>query len=231
MTTKTAHKTASQSRPDDKSARQRKAPPTPHASRLYGSLTWVYEAFWTLAARGNIEREVRKYPIAAGERVLEVGVGTGFSFVSYPADASITGVDLSEEMLEKARQRIDEFGWSHIEVMPMNAEQLDFPDASFDVVTSFHVVSVVSDPQQMMRELTRVCKTGGRILLINHFRSRTPWIAKIVDSAGAITKHLGWRTDLSLDDAVAGLPLRIDKIYKPKRRSVFTVIWATKTDT
>jgi phosphatidylethanolamine/phosphatidyl-N-methylethanolamine N-methyltransferase len=205
-------------------------PPSPHASLLYRNLTPAYEIVWPFVARRNIWRSIKALGIHAGERVLEVGVGTGLSLRAYPSHANITGVDLSEPMLELANERIQESGWSHINVLPMNAEELHFPDASFDVVTSFHVVSVVSNPKRMMSEMIRVCRPGGRILIVNHFRSPNPWIAKMVDSAGAVTRHLGWRTDLKFDDVVSELPLRLDRLYKPSPVSLFTVVSATRLE-
>jgi phosphatidylethanolamine/phosphatidyl-N-methylethanolamine N-methyltransferase len=205
-------------------------PPPPHASMLYRNLTPAYEMVWPLLARRNIWSSIASLGINPGERVLEVGVGTGLSLKAYPAHALVTGVDLSEEMLGLANDRIKESQWSHINVMPMNAEELVFPDASFDVVTSFHVISVVSNPKRMMSEMIRVCRPGGRILIVNHFRSPNRWIAKVVDSAGAFTRHLGWRTDLKFDDVVSEMPLRMDRRYKPSPVSLFTIMSATKLE-
>ena len=154
-------------------------------------------------------------------------MGTGLSLESYPHDTQVTGVDLSESMLAEAEQLIAENNWNHIEVIPMNAEELAFEDSSFDFVTSFHTISVVSRPQAMMSEIVRVCKPGGRVLMINHFRSDNPLIAKVVNSAGNITKHLGWRTDVGLDEVLSELPLRLDHRYKPSPMSLFTVMKAT----
>lgn len=216
--------------PGSRPAPALKSPPPPHASLIYRNLTPVYEMLWPMVASRNIRATITDLKIAAGEKVLEVGVGTGLSLTSYPTHADVTGVDLSEDMLAKANERIEQLGWSHIKVLPMDAEELHFPDASFDLVTSFHVVSVVSNPKRMMREITRVCRPGGRVLIVNHFRSPNPWIAKMVDSAGAVTRHLGWRTDLKFDEVVAELPLRMDQLYKPSPLSFFTVMSATRLD-
>lgn len=199
----------------------------PHSSPFYNNLVPAYQALWPAVAKRRILAAVPSLNIPAGAKVLEVGVGTGLSLESYPRDARVTGVDLSESMLAEAEQLIREQDWNHVNVMPMNAEELEFEDSSFDFVTSFHTISVVSRPQAMMSEIVRVCKPGGRVLMINHFRSDNPLIAKVVDSAGNITKRLGWRTDLGLDEILSELPLRLDHRYKPNPMSLFTVMKAT----
>lgn len=204
-----------------------KPEPQPHSSPFYNNLVPAYQALWPAVAKKRILTAVESLRIPAQAKVLEVGVGTGLSLESYPSNSVVTGVDLSESMLAEAEQLITSQGWDHINVLPMNAEELEFEDSTFDVVTSFHTISVVSRPQVMMSEMIRVCKPGGRILLINHFRSDNPLIAKVVDTAGNITKRLGWRTDLDLDEIVKELPLRLDDCYKLNPLSLFTVMKAT----
>lgn len=203
----------------------------PHASRLYRELVPAYGAVWPILARRRIRAAIRDLRLSPGDRVLEVGVGTGMSFPAYPTFVDLTGVDLSEEMLALAQRQIEEEErWNHFRVMKMNAERLEFDDSSFDVVTSFHVISVVSDPKKMMEEAVRVCRPGGKILIVNHFRSNNPWIARMVDSAGAVTRHLGWRTDLDVEEIVAKLPIRVHRRYKTSPTSLFTILSATKPE-
>ena len=208
-------------------ASEKKTTPQPHSSPFYNHLVPAYQAVWPAVARKRIMAAVLSLDISAGDRVLEVGVGTGLSLDSYPVHAHVTGVDLSESMLAEAQQLVRSRGWNHVNLIPMNAEQLEFDDASFDFVTSFHTISVVSNPEAMMQEIVRVCKPGGRIMLINHFRSDNPIIARVVDSAGNITKRLGWRTDLELQALLSELPIRMDHCYKPNPLSLFTVMTAT----
>lgn len=223
MSTATPQKRDSQDQPQARHKRSR----VPHAAKLYHNLVPAYQAFWPAVAGKNIRAEVEALKLAAGTEVLEVGVGTGLSLASYPRDIRLTGIDLSDSMLAEAQTLIDRNGWDHITVRPMNAEELAFDDNQFDVVTAFHTVSVVSNPAQMMRELVRVCRPGGKILIINHFRSENPFIARVVDSAGNVTKRLGWRTDLELQEVLRELPIRIDQLYKPNPFSFFTTMKAT----
>lgn len=199
----------------------------PHAAKIYHNLVPAYQAFWPAVAGKNIHSEVSALNLPPGVKVLEVGVGTGLSLSSYPDHIDLTGIDLSESMLAEAETLIHRKGWSHISVQPMNAEELTFQDDQFDVVTSFHTVSVVSNAAKMMRELVRVCRPGGQILIINHFRSENPLIARVIDSAGNVTKRLGWRTDLELREVMRELPIRIDQRYKPNPFSFFTIMKAT----
>lgn len=199
----------------------------PHSSPFYNNLVPAYQAIWPAVAKRRILAAVKSLDITPNAKVLEVGVGTGLSLESYPKNVNVTGVDLSESMLAEADVLIKSEGWDHINLMPMNAEKLEFEDSSFDVVTAFHTITVVSRPEAMMSEIVRVCKPGGRILLINHFRSDNRLIAMVVDTAGNITKRLGWRTDLELNEVVKELPLRLDDCYKPNPLSLFTVLKAT----
>lgn len=218
--------------PPERDTRENPAPPrkrsrVPHAAKLYHNLVPAYQAFWPAVAGKNIRAEVGAMTLPQNAKVLEVGVGTGLSLASYPNHIKLTGIDLSESMLTEAETLIERNGWDHISVQPMNAEELTFEDDKFDVVTSFHTVSVVSNPAKMMGELVRVCRPGGHILIINHFRSENPLIARVIDSAGNVTRRLGWRTDLELEEVLKELPIRIDQRYKPNPFSFFTIMKAT----
>ncbi len=208
--------------------KSRGAKPKPHESKLYDNLVPAYQALWPAVARRRIQHNLNSLNIAPGTKVLEVGVGTGLSLDAYPEHANVTGVDLSESMLAEAEELIEQRGWKHVSVQPMNAEELTFEDASFDLVTSFHTISVVSHPDRMMRELVRVCRPGGKILVINHFRSPNPLIARVVDSAGSLTRHLGWRTDLNVDELLDELPIQVIRCQKSNPLSLFRVLIAER---
>ncbi|MCC9602621.1 class I SAM-dependent methyltransferase [Stieleria sp. JC731] len=222
-----SNRNGSTHRESDTKPQRRRRLGVPHAAKLYHNLVPAYQAVWPAVAGRNIRMAIGRMNLDSGSKVLEVGVGTGLSLPNYPKHIDLTGIDLSESMLAEAESLIRRQRWDHIGVQAMNAESLDFDDNQFDVVTSFHTVSVVSNPGRMMSEIVRVCRPGGQILIINHFRSENPLIARVIDSAGNVTRRLGWRTDLELQEIMSELPIRIEERYKPNPFSFFTIMRAT----
>jgi len=200
----------------------------PHESKIYSQFAHLYDRIFTWVFYPRIASVISRLGIPRGARVLEVGVGTGLSLSTYPEHCEMTGVDISTDMLERAEVKIAHQGWRHITLMEMDAQRLSFPDNSFDYVTSFHVVSVVPDPQKMMAEMVRVCRPGGTIVVINHFRSERPLLAGFVDRLDPITCKLGWSTTLRMRDLIANVPLRLKERYKTSPRSLFTVMIGEK---
>jgi phosphatidylethanolamine/phosphatidyl-N-methylethanolamine N-methyltransferase len=129
----------------------------------------VYDrTFGFVAAEGR--RHAVEFINRTRGRVLEVGVGTGLSLPAYGKHLEIVGIDLSPEMLEKARERVAEERLTNVTaLLEMDAGELTFEDASFDTVVAMYVMTVVPDPEKVMRELSRVCKPGGDVIIVNHF--------------------------------------------------------------
>src|SRR5258706_15865202 len=134
--------------------------------------------------------------IGAGDRLLEVGVGTGINARLYPRNCLVTGIDLSSQMLEKARARVQRQGLRNIRLLEMDAAHLTFADDSFDIVYAPYVISVVPDPVQVVREMRRVCKPGGKIIIVNHFRSANPILSRLERAMSPLTVHVGFKSDL-----------------------------------
>ena len=104
-----------------------------------------------------------------GGRILEVGVGTGISLLSYNRNNRIVGIDISAPMLRRAQDRVAEHGLTNVEALAvMDAKHLAVPDASFDVVVAQYVITAVPDPEATLDEFVRVLKPGGEIILVNH---------------------------------------------------------------
>jgi phosphatidylethanolamine/phosphatidyl-N-methylethanolamine N-methyltransferase len=199
-----------------------------HESRLYSDFAPLYDKVFGKIFYSRLERVIEALEIPCGAKVLEIGAGTGTSFPAYPTHCEVTGIDLAPDMLARARRKIRENGWSHFKVIEMNALDLEFPENSFDYVMAFHVVTVVPDPIRMIEEAKRVCKPGGRIVIVNHFTSNVPLLGSLTQALDPITRWLGWRTDLKLKPFIEMADLTVEKVYKLSKTSLYTVLLGTK---
>jgi len=198
----------------------------PHQSKIYSEFSHLYDKIFERVFFPRILRVIDSLRIPRGARVLELGVGTGLSLCAYPPHADVTGIDLAQDMLDQAGDKIAENGWNHITLRQMDALELDYPDDCFDFVMAFHVVSVVPNANQLMDEARRVCRPGGKLVIINHFRSPRRWLRSLVDLVDPVTRHLGWRTTLGIDELLNDTAVEIEQQYKTNPRSLFTVLVA-----
>ena len=156
----------------------------------------VYDAVFGPVLQPGRKAVLQALRLRPGERVLEVGVGTGLSLPLYPRDVTITGIDVSREMLEKARSRVARQRLANVEAL------LEM-DASFDKVVAMYVVSVVERPDRLLAELHRVCRPHGEIFLVNHVRSDNRFIAAVEKGLARFSDKLGFHPDFQLRDMVA----------------------------
>jgi len=199
-----------------------------HESKLYAEFAPLYDKIFGKIFYSRLESVIEDLDIPPGAKVLEVGAGTGTSFPAYPTHCQVTGIDLAPDMLARAQRKIRENGWTHLTVIEMNALDLDFPDNSFDYVMAFHVVTVVPDPVRMIAEAKRVCKPGGKIVIVNHFTSDFPLLGTLTEALDPITRLLGWRTNLRLKPFIKTTDLPIERVYKLSKNSLYTVLHSRK---
>jgi phosphatidylethanolamine/phosphatidyl-N-methylethanolamine N-methyltransferase len=157
--------------------------------------------------------------LGPGARVLEVGVGTGMNIGLYPHDARVVGIDLSQAMLDKARERLTRRDALHVSLLQMDAAELKFADATFDIVYAPYLISVVPDPVKVAREMRRVCRPGGRIIFLNHFISANPVVSRVERLISPLTVHIGFKADLDLGALLdqAGLSAAsVEKVNFPR---------------
>ncbi len=161
----------------------------------------IYDAVFGPVLQPGRRAVLDSLDLKPGDRVLEVGVGTGLSLPLYPPDVRITGIDVSREMLEKARARVARRRLENVEaLLEMDAETMAFPDASFDKVVAMYVVSVVDRPARLLEELHRVCRPDGEIFIVNHFRSDNRVLGTLEKAIGGFSPHLGFHMDFEMRD-------------------------------
>jgi ubiquinone/menaquinone biosynthesis C-methylase UbiE len=131
-----------------------------------------------------------------GGRILEIGVGTGLSFEDYDASTEITGIDISEPMIARARDRLQTGRYPYVkELRVMDAHALEFPDAAFDCVVGQFVITLVEAPELVLSECARVVKPGGQIILVNHLYSEKGLAAAIERMLARKARTLGLRPE------------------------------------
>src|SRR2546427_806301 len=178
--------------------------------RVYEDLASVYDLVFGPTLHPGRVHAIHRMGIKPGDRVLEVGVGTGINASLYPRDCAVTGIDLSGSMLEKARDRVARKGIRNVRLIEMDAADLKFSDGAFDIVYAPYLMSVVPDPIAVAREMRRVCRTGGRVI-------------------SPFTVHIGFKSDLDLPAFVAQAelePLSIEKVNIPRIWSLVTCLKA-----
>jgi phosphatidylethanolamine/phosphatidyl-N-methylethanolamine N-methyltransferase len=194
---------------------------------VYEKLAKVYDLVFGPTLHPGRLTALERMGIRPDDRILEVGVGTGINTSMYPRNCHVTGVDLSRSMLEKARERVAREGLDNVRLLEMDAQNLTFADDSFDIVYAPYLVSVVPDPVQVAREMRRVCKPGGKIIILNHFRSANPILSRLERAISPFTVHIGFKSDLDLPGFLAQAelkPISIEKVNVPKIWSLVTCI-------
>jgi phosphatidylethanolamine/phosphatidyl-N-methylethanolamine N-methyltransferase len=196
--------------------------------RVYEKLATVYDLIFGPTLHPGRVEALKKMNIQPGDSVLEVGVGTGINLPLYPASCKIVGVDLSLHMLEKARERVSRKGLRNCRILEMDAASMSFPDESFDIVYAPYLISVVPDPVKVALEMKRVCKTGGRVVILNHFKSDNRFLSKIETAISPLTVHIGFKSDLDLQGFLTQADLKPTSIDKVNLLNMWTLVTCEK---
>jgi phosphatidylethanolamine/phosphatidyl-N-methylethanolamine N-methyltransferase len=178
---------------------------------------------------GQIAEAGRKHAVkiinSRKGRVLEVGVGTGLSLPCYGNHLTLTGIDLSPEMLDKAREKVEHRGLDNVVGLhEMDAGALAFPDESFDTVVAMYVMTVVPDPERVMRELERVCAAGGEVILVNHFSQEEGVRGWFERRLAPFADLIGWHAVFELDRVLVCDDLRLVERRSLRPFGLFTML-------
>ena len=180
-----------------------------YVEKIYNRQAGFYDQLYGRIFPGRV-RAAELLDFFPGAHLLEVGVGTGLNLPRLPRNIEITGIDVSDKMLAKARERVAELAIPNVRLIRMDGTKLDFPDNTFDRVLAAFIVSVVPNPIPLVEEMKRVCRPGGYILMVNHFLSEHPIKGFLERLASPLFYKIGFNTDLDLRKLVTETHLEID---------------------
>ena len=180
-------------------AAERTAIESRRVEKVYAVLAGVYDDIFDWALGPGRRQAVAALNVRPGDRVLEIGVGTGLSLPHYPAGCRVTGIDISEPMLEQAKERAEGLGGIEVDLRLMDARHLDLPDAAYDHVLAPYVISVVPEPDRVMQEIRRVCRPGGTVVVLNQFLSTNP-VLRVADRLlTPLSRWVGFHMDVPVE--------------------------------
>jgi phosphatidylethanolamine/phosphatidyl-N-methylethanolamine N-methyltransferase len=190
---------------------------------VYERLAPIYDVIYGVTLAPGRRHAMARLAPGPGESILEIGVGTGLSATQYPCDCRVAAIDLSAHMIERARARFARRRVEHVALCRMDAARLAFPDAQFDAIYAPYVMNVVPDPVGVAREMVRVCRPAGRIVLLNHFDHGGSACGPVDHVLGRLLSRIGvnWHVDLRSFLENAGLTAEsVELVNVPRVSSV-----------
>ncbi|WP_117192713.1 class I SAM-dependent methyltransferase [Rhizobium terrae] len=165
---------------------------TEHQQKVYERWAPVYDRVYRGLLRDG-HRTAARLAAEAGRDILEVGVGTGLALPYYPEHCRVVGVDLSEHMIAKAREKVSRHRLGHVQALHvMDAHHLDFADRSFDAVCLPFVITLIPDPERALDECARVTRPGGEIIVASKLGDGRGIQGAIEEAVAPIVHRVGW---------------------------------------
>lgn len=178
--------------------------------KAYRRLASTYDTFFGAIFHPGRKAVVENLDLSPGDRLLEMGVGTGLSLPLYPRDVEIYGIDVSEPMLEKAREKKLSYHLDNVkELEVMDAEATHYPDDTFDVTVAAYVVTVVPNPAKCIDEMRRVTKPDGELVIVNHFHSENPILGTFEKALAPLSATVGFRPNMRERDLIEQTGLEV----------------------
>src|SRR3989440_5793556 len=166
--------------------------------RAYELYAPVYDFIFDWIFSPGRDAAIGQLDLQRSDSVLEVGIGTGLNLPLYPPTCTLTGIDLSQEMLDKAVERVETLAMPNVTLKVMDATSMDFGDNEFDKALATYTISAVPDPVAVLREMRRVVKPDGIIVILNHVRSERPVTGSLEDLVAPVCTRLGWKSNLAM---------------------------------
>jgi phosphatidylethanolamine/phosphatidyl-N-methylethanolamine N-methyltransferase len=182
--------------------------------RAYDFYAPVYDFIFDWIFAPGRWAAIAQLRLEPADRVLEIGIGTGLNLPIYPESVRLTGIDLSEEMLDKAIERVQELGMPTVTLKVMDAAAMDFADNEFDKAVATYTISAVPDPVRVLRQMRRVVKPGGALVILNHFRSERRFAGRLEDLVAPVCTRLGWKSNLAMAPLLKEVGLVAEEVTK-----------------
>jgi phosphatidylethanolamine/phosphatidyl-N-methylethanolamine N-methyltransferase len=182
--------------------------------RAYDLYAPVYDFIFDWIFAPGRQAAIKHLAIDRQDSVLEVGIGTGLNLPLYAPTCRLTGIDLSQEMLDKAVERVQTLAMPNVTLKVMDATSMDFQEDEFDKAVATYTISAVPDPIAVLREMRRVVKPDGIIVLLNHFRSERRLVGHFEDLVAPVCTRLGWKSNLALRPLLAAVGLIPEVVAK-----------------
>ncbi len=182
--------------------------------RAYELYAPVYDFIFDWIFAPGRATAIKQLALAPNDRVLEVGIGTGLNLPLYPPAVRLTGIDLSQEMLDKAVERVQTLAMPDVTLKVMDATSMDFGENEFDKALATYTISAVPDPVSVLREMRRVVRPGGFLVILNHFRSERRAMGRVEDLVAPVCTRLGWKSNLPLTPLLKQVGLTPEIVVK-----------------
>jgi len=182
--------------------------------RAYELYAPIYDFIFDWIFAPGRAAAIARLGLQPADRVLEVGIGTGLNLPLYPPAVHLTGIDLSQEMLDKAVERVQTLTMPSVTLKVMDATSMDFGENEFDKAVATYVISAVPDPVSVLREMRRVVRPGGTIVILNHFRSERRVFGHVEDLVAPVCTRLGWKSNLAMTPLLTRVGLTPELIVK-----------------
>jgi phosphatidylethanolamine/phosphatidyl-N-methylethanolamine N-methyltransferase len=182
--------------------------PAVGVAKIYRRMAAIYDMLFGSLLNNGRFKLARALQLAPNQRIAELGIGSGLMLPLYPRDAQVVGVDISPEMLERARAKSAALGMRQVQLYLADAENTSLPAAQFDHVLLTYIYTVTPHPPALLQEAMRLCKPGGSVWILGYFSDMGPW-RNFNWLVGPIAKAVGFQAHFPYAKHVAahGVPV------------------------
>ncbi|MBO1225582.1 MAG: methyltransferase domain-containing protein [Candidatus Scalindua sediminis] len=180
-----------------------------NTTKIYSLYSHFYDSFFGRIFQPGRRIANELMDVQPGEKILEVGVGTGISLPFYSKNAEVVGIDISQDMIKQAEKRKQELNLSNIRLNIMDATRMAFRDGFFDKAIAAHSITVIPEPVETLKEMKRVCKKDAEFFFLNYAGSDNDIITRFEKAISPIRNKLGLGKAIELEELLHSVSFEI----------------------